>query len=95
MDYSELKKLEDNINQAIEKMQRLHHENQKLKDENANLMNLLREKDQIIRRLQIRPQDDYRIADDADALREKEGKIKSKIQQMLDKLENIQQSSMK
>lgn len=95
MDYSELKKLEDNINQAIEKMQRLHHENQKLKDENSNLMNLLREKDQIIRRLQIRPQDDYRIADDADDLREKEGKIKSKIQQMLDKLENFQQSSMK
>ena len=95
MDYAELKKLEENINRAIEKIQKLRQENQKLRDENVNLRNQLREKDQLLRRLQSLPQDDYQIADEANGLQEKEGKIKLKIQQMLDKLENFQQLSIK
>ncbi|HEX9974634.1 MAG TPA: cell division protein ZapB [bacterium] len=95
MDYAELKKLEDNIARAVEKIQKLQQENQKLKDQNVNLLNQLREKDLIIRRLQNQPHDDYEVADEANDLQEKEGKIKFKIQQMLDKLENFQQLSMK
>jgi predicted nuclease with TOPRIM domain len=95
MDYAELKKLEENINRAIEKIQKLRQENQKLRDENVNLRNQLREKDQLLRRLQSLPQDDYQIADEANDLQGKEGKIKLKIQQMLDKLENFQQLSIK
>ncbi len=95
MDYVELKKLEENIARAVERIQKLHQENQKLKDHNVNLLNQLREKDLIIRRLQNQPHDDYEVAENENELQEKEGKIKLKIQQMLDKLENFQQLSMK
>lgn len=95
MDNTELNKLEKNINRAIEKIQKLRQENQKLRDENVNLRNQLREKDQLLRDVPNLPQDDYQIADEANDLHEKEGKIKLKIQQMLDKLENFQQLSMK
>jgi len=95
MDYVELKKLEENIARVVERIQKLHQENQKLKDQNVNLLNQLREKDLIIRRLQNQPQDDYEVAENENELQEKEGKIKLRIQQMLDKLENFQQLSMK
>jgi len=95
MDNTELNKLEENINRAIEKIQKLRQENRKLRDENVNLRNQLREKDQLLHRIQSLPQDDYQEADEANDLQEKEGQIKLKIQQMLDKLENFQQLSMK
>jgi len=93
MDYTELDKLEANIKRAIEAIQKLQSENQRLKQDNKNLLNRIREKERKIEQLRNLSQDDGDVADQLYIYKEKEGKIKQKIQQMLDKLETFQQIS--
>ncbi|UCE06691.1 MAG: cell division protein ZapB [bacterium] len=94
MDYTELDKLEANIKRAIETIQKLQSENQRLKQENQNLLNRIRENERKIEQLRNLSQDNGAVADQAYIYKEKEGKIKQKIQQMLEKLETFQQLSI-
>lgn len=91
MDNTELDKLENNIQRAIEMIQKLKSENQRLKQENHNLLNRIRENEKIIQELKNQFQADGDIVDQVYIYKEKEGKIKNKIQQMLEKLETFQQ----
>jgi FtsZ-binding cell division protein ZapB len=91
MDYTELDKLEANIKRAIETIQKLQSENQRLKQENQNLLNRIRENERKIEQLMNLSQDHGDVSDQVSIYKEKEGKIKQKIQQMLEKLESFQQ----
>lgn len=91
MDKTELDKLENNVQRAIEMIQKLKSENQRLKQENHNLLNRIRENEKIIQELKNQFQADGDIVDQVYSYKEKEGKIKQKIQQMLEKLETFQQ----
>jgi len=91
MDYTELDKLEANIKRAIETIQKLQSENQRLKQDNQNLLNRIRENERKIEQLMNLSQDHGDVSDQVSIYKEKEGKIKQKIQQMLEKLESFQQ----
>ena len=93
MDYTELDKLEANIKQTIETIQNLHSENIRLKQENQNLLNRLRENERIIQEFKNSTPDDGETAEQLYYHKEKEGKVKQKIQQILDKLETFNQLS--
>jgi FtsZ-binding cell division protein ZapB len=94
MDYAELDKLETNIERVIETIQKLQSENQRLKQENHNLLNRIREYERKIEQLKDISQDDGDLADQIYIFKEKEGKIKQKIQQILEKLEAFQDLSI-
>ena len=92
MDYTELDNLEANIKKAIEVIQKLQSENHRLKQENNNLLNRIRENERTINQLKKLSQDNGYVVDQIHSY-DKEGKIKQKIQQMLEKLESFQQLS--
>jgi len=94
MDYTALDKLEANIKRATETIQKLQSENQRLKQENLNLLNRIRENEHTIQQLGNQYQDDGEVAEQLYIYKEKEEKIKQKIQQMLEKLEIFQQVSI-
>ncbi len=89
MEYSELSKLEENVKRAIEVIQKLVRENQRLMEENLNLANQIQEKDQIISELKNRNDNGDAHYQKLSYYKEKEGKLRQKIQQMLEKLEAI------
>ncbi len=93
MDNTELDKLEVNIKKVIETIYRLQSENQRLKQENYNLLNRIREYERKIEQLKSLSQEDGHLADQLYNYKQKEGKVKQKIQHMLDKLETLQQLS--
>ncbi len=93
MDYTELDNLEANIKKAIEVIQKLQSENHRLKQENNNLLNRIRENERTINQLKKLSQDNGYVVDQIHSYDEKEGKMKQKIQQMLEKLESFQQLS--
>ena len=93
MDYTELEKLEANIKNAIDVIQKLQSENQRLKQENHNLINRIKENERIINQLKRLSQDNGYVADQLSSYETKEGKIKQKLQQMLEKLESYQHLS--
>ena len=93
MDYTGLDKLEANIKQMIETIQNLHSENLRLKQENQNLLNRLRENERIIQEFKNSTLNDGETAEQLYYQKEKEGKVKQKIQQMLEKLETFNQFS--
>lgn len=93
MDYTELDNLEANIKKAIEVIQKLQSENHRLKQENNNLLNRIRENERTINQLKKLSQDNGYVVDQINSYDEKEGKMKQKIQQMLEKLESFQQLS--
>lgn len=89
MDSSELSKLEEKIHRAIEIIQKLARENQKLVQENRNLIEQIQQKDLMIIDLKNRSMIDDNASQQLSHYKEKERKIRQKIQQMLDKLEAI------
>ena len=93
MDNTELDKLEVNINKVIETIYKLQGENQRLKQENYNLFNRIREYERKIEQLKSLSQEDGHLADQLYNYKQKEEKVKQKIQHMLDKLETLQQLS--
>ena len=93
MDYTELDNLEANIKKAIEVIQKLQSENHRLKQDNNNLLNRIRENERTINQLKKLSQDNGYVVDQIHSYDEKEGKMKQKIQQMLEKLESFQQLS--
>ena len=93
MDYTELDNLEANIKKTIEVIQKLQSENHRLKQENNNLLNRIRENERTINQLKKLSQDNGYVVDQIHSYDEKEGKMKQKIQQMLEKLESFQQLS--
>lgn len=93
MDNTELDKLEANIKRIIETAQNLHSENHRLKQENQNLLKRVRENEQIIQELKIAAQYDGDEVEQLLTFKEKEGKVKQKIQKILEKLETVQQLS--
>ena len=94
MDYAELDKLEANIKRAIETIQKLQSENQRLMQENHILLNRMREYERKIEQLKNFSQEDGELTDQLYIFKEKEGKIKQKIQQLLEKLETFQEPSI-
>ena len=93
MDYPELEKLEVKIKHAIEVIHKLQSDNHRLKQENHNLLNRIRENERTINQLKKLSHENGDIADQLIGYEEKEGKVKQKIQQMLEKLENFQKLS--
>ena len=94
MDYAELDKLEANIKRAIETIQKLQSENQRLMQENHILLNRMREYERKIEQLKNFSQEDGELTDQLYIFKEKEEKIKQKIQQLLEKLETFQEPSI-
>ena len=93
MDSTELDKLEANIKRMIETVQHLHSENHRLKQENQNLLNRIRDNEQIILELRNSTLDDGEAAEQIINYKAKEGKVKQKIQKILENLETVQQIS--
>lgn len=89
MDSAELSKLEENIHRAIEIIQKLARENQKLVQENRNLIGQIQQMDLMINELKSRSMIDDNSSQQLSHYKEKERKIRQKIQQMLEKLEAI------
>jgi FtsZ-binding cell division protein ZapB len=63
MDYAELDKLEANIKRAIETIQKLQSENQRLMQENHILLNRMREYERKIEQLKNFSQEDGELTD--------------------------------
>jgi len=93
MNDTELEKLEANIKNAISVIQKLQSDNHRLKQENHNLLNRIRENERTINQLKKLSHDHGFVADQLNHYEEKEGKVKQKVKQMLEKLENFQQLS--
>ena len=94
MNYAELDKLETNIQKAVETIQKLQSENQQLKQEKQGLLNRIREYEKKIEQFRNLSQDDMDLAGQLYSYRQKEVKIKQKIQQMLERLATSQQLSI-
>ena len=93
MDYAELNQLEKNIKRAIEIIQKLVIENQGLRQENEKLIYQIQINERIIQQLKNETASNIDIEQQSRISQEKEGKIKQKVQQMLEKLETFQQLS--
>jgi len=94
MEQAELNKLEANIKRAIELIHKLLIENQRLRQENQGLLRRIHENERIIQEHENQDHFDGDLKDQLDIHREQEGKIKQKIQQMLEKLEAFKQVSI-
>ncbi|MDZ7333022.1 MAG: hypothetical protein ONB31_13695 [candidate division KSB1 bacterium] len=89
MDYAELSKLEENIRRAIGIIHKLARENQKLVQENRNLIGQVQQMELMINELKNRSVIEDNSSQQLSHYKEKERKIRQKIQQMLEKLETI------
>lgn len=90
MDYQELDILEDRITKAVELINILRHENEELKQQNAELLTKAEENEGIIQKLREDYQNLNQLQEQTEQYREKEEKIKSKVEGMLSKLESLQ-----
>jgi len=94
MDYLEIDKLEQNIKKAIGLIQKLLEENQRLKNENEELSKRIKEQQDRLQQHNKIPRLGEADEPQAQIYKEKEGKIKQKLQQMLEKIEAFQHIQM-
>ncbi|MFQ5751898.1 MAG: cell division protein ZapB [bacterium] len=90
MDLEQLDVLEGKINHAVRLIEKLKLENQKLMKSNHELRSDSESKEQLIQQLQEENQNLKHIHDESSVGKEKEEKIKSKVEQMLARLDELQ-----
>lgn len=89
MDYKILEDLETKINHAIQVLQVLHEDNRKLKEEKAQLITQLQDKDRSIENLIQKCKEYQKASELTQYYVEKEEKIKERLESMLSKFDNL------
>jgi len=92
MEFSNLEKLEQKLNSFVIRLNKLLQENKLLKEKNAELVTLLQDRDKVIRQLeeeivQLRESQFFQKEN-----QEKDEKIRKKINDMLHKLDLLENS---
>lgn len=92
MEFSNLEKLEQKLNSFVIRLNKLLQENKLLKEQNAELVTLLQDRDKVIRQLeeeivQLRESQFFQKEN-----QEKDEKIRKKINDMLHKLDLLENS---
>ena len=90
MDLEQLAVLEGKINHAVRVIEKLKLENQELVKSNHELRSDSESNEQLIQQLQEENQNLKHIHDESSLGKEKEEKIKSKVEQMLARLDELQ-----
>ena len=88
MDWEHLTELESKINQAVNRIEQLQIENQKLLDENTKLRSESQSQEILIQ--QLKEENLNQTKSESSFGKEKEEKIRSKVEQMLTKLDKLQ-----
>ncbi|MBN1154680.1 cell division protein ZapB [candidate division KSB1 bacterium] len=91
MDENQLDVLDDKINKAIEIINSLQAENNRLKDQNQELINKLGEYDELLKKLTHENEDLKTTAGQSNIKDNKQEIIKQKLETILLKLDNLQQ----
>lgn len=90
MDIEQLDILEKKIGQAVELIEQLKAENQKLQSNSNQFQSELDSKDLVIKQLKEENQNLKLMQNNSVLEKEKEEKIRSKVEQMLNKLDELQ-----
>ena len=90
MDLQQFEALENRISQAIKIIQSLKNENKELRQRLTSLEQQHRDKDEQFARLQAELGNIHERSEETRQLREREEKIRSKVEDMLAKLEELQ-----
>ncbi|MFQ6113262.1 MAG: cell division protein ZapB [bacterium] len=90
MDMNQLEILEAKINQAVELIEKLRSENQELRNLNRELRTESETKDLTIQQLKEENKNFQQMQAHSSLGRDKEEKIKSKVEQMLSRLDELQ-----
>ena len=86
----EFENLEEKVNKAVELIQILNSKNQQLKEQNEDLLKQVNEKEIVIQKFTEENQSSKENEEQLFLYKEKEEKIKIKIQQMLEKLDSFE-----
>lgn len=86
----ELENLEEKINKAVELIQKLNSNNQQLKEKNEDLLKQVNEQEIEIQKFTEETQNSKENEESLFLYKEKEEKIRIKIQQMLEKLDSFE-----
>lgn len=89
MDWEHFEQLETRINRAVELIERLKIENQQLIQENRKLQGDSQSQELVIQQLREENQNLKQVQGESSLSKEKEEKIRSKIEQMLMKLDRL------
>ncbi len=90
MELEQLEILERKINQAVNFIEKLKLENQTLKDEVVELRSQSKSKDEIINQLKEENHNLKLMQSEASLGKEKEEQIRSRVEQMLSKLDELE-----
>lgn len=90
MDLQRLSALEDKITTTVELIRSLRQENQELRERLKSVEGKAVEKDEQIAKLKSDLQESQRSAQDSREFQEREEKVRSKVEEMLSKLEELQ-----
>ena len=90
MDLQRLSALEDRITTTVELIRSLRQENQELRERLKSVEGKAVEKDEQIAKLKSDLQESQRSAQDSREFQEREEKVRSKVEEMLSKLEELQ-----
>ncbi len=88
MNWEHLDELESKVNQVVNRIEQLQIENQKLLDENMKLRNESQSQEILIQ--QLKEENLNQAKSESSFGKEKEEKIRSKVEQMLAKLDELQ-----
>ena len=89
MNWEHLNELESKINQAVSRIEQFQIENQKLLDENMKLRNESQSQEILIQ--QLKEENLNQTKSESSFGKEKEEKIRNKVEQMLAKLDELHQ----
>ncbi|MFQ5650165.1 MAG: hypothetical protein ACE5IY_09510 [bacterium] len=90
MDLQQLEILEEKVGQAVQFIERLKRENQALQKEIDELRSESQSNEQLIKQLKEENHNLKLVQNESSLGKEKEEQIKSKVEQMLSKLEELQ-----
>ncbi|MCG8603847.1 cell division protein ZapB [bacterium] len=90
MDIEQLDILEDKINQAVRTLEKVRIENQELMRTNQELRSTSEEKDRVIQQLRDENEGLKQLQTQNSIDKEKEELIKSKVEQMLSRLDDLE-----
>jgi hypothetical protein len=90
MDLEQLEVLEQKISEAVRVIEALKVQNQRLANENRELLGEVQSKEQLLQKVQEENQNLNLLQKESSLDKEKEEKIKSKVEQMLSKLDELE-----
>lgn len=89
MDWEHLEQLEKKVYQAIDMIEHLKSENGQLRDDNQKLLSESQSRELLIQQLKEENHNLKQIQNESSFGKEKEDKIRTKIEQMLEKLDEL------